>query len=226
MKYLIILFLTCILVQCKSEKEPINKKDNGIVDYLKWDKDTTYSFREFQTSTNSNVTRIFIAQHWKMINDSTWEISYDWSNINGTPINRSVEHYTKNTVTLIEQYFYELDANKKPQPVPFILSENNTCKIGSDNCAIDATIHFNFDTASTMYIHTDIDYLYAVIDTLPQSERDCLIVSSKDKVQFKFTDARRDTVINTQGKRIYAKGTGLIYFSDFDGKILIEYHVK
>ena len=220
-----ILFYLCILglfVNCNADKNA----ETGIIEYMKWDNTANYNYREFRSYSDSMVTRIFISQRWEQVDDSTWQFEYAWKNIDSLPINRSIERYTKNKVELVAQYIYEMDAEGKPHEVSFNVEDNKPCYINSEGCSFDAMAIFLIDTNFTMSVHTDMKYDFKMIDSLPEAERDCLIVSSSDKITFDFSDHRRDTIITSVGTRIYSKGLGLIYFSDNDHGKITEYKLK
>ncbi len=193
---------------------------------MKWDNDTNFNYREFQSYRDSSLTKIFISQRWEQVNDSTWQFEYAWKNIDSLPINRSIERYTKNKVELVAQYIYEMDSANNPHEVSFNVENNKPCFISSEGCSFDAKAKFVIDSNFTMLVHTDIKYNFKLIETYPESERDCLVVTSSDRITFDFSDSRRDTVINSIGTRIYSKGLGLVYFSDNDGGNIYEFQLK
>ena len=222
MKNLLYLYILVLFVHCKPEKNT----ETGIIEYLKWDNDTNYNYREFQSVSDSTLTKIFIAQRWENIDDSTWQFEYTWRNIDSMPINKSIERYTPNRVELIAQYIYELGENNKIQEVAFDIGKNNSCVLNSGGCSFDASAKFVIDSTFQMQVHTDMIYTFKQIDSLPENKRDCLVVTSDDRISFNFSDSRRDTVITTKGIRIYSKGVGLIFFSDFDGTNKVTYTLK
>ena len=222
MRYIFYIFILGVFCHCKPEKN----NETGIIEYLKWDNDTNYNYREFQSYTDSTLTKIFISQQWKQVDDSTWQFEYAWKNVDSLPINRSIERYTKNKVELVAQYIYEMDSAKNAHEVSFNVENNNPCFINSQGCSFDGKAKFVIDSSFTMTVHTDIKYDFRMIETFPESERDCLVVTSSDRISFDFTDSRRDTVINSIGTRIYSKGLGLVYFSDNDGENNYEFKLK
>lgn len=219
MKNLFYLSILTLFIQCKFEKNT----ETGIIEYMKWDNDTNYNFREYQSITDSSITKIFITQRWESINDSTWEFEYLWTNIDSLPINKSVERYTENMVEVMGQYIYEIDSLGNSVELPIDFGNSAKWPISEEVSSINASVHFKLDTAVSMYVQNNLMYEYKLIDTMPQNEQDCLVITYSDKTSFVFSDARKDTIINTVGKRIYAKGLGLIYFSDDIGTQKIEY---
>jgi hypothetical protein len=218
------ILIIAILISCHSNKSD----ENSILDYilLKNRQDTTY--REFQFKKDSTISRIFIRQKAHKINDTIWQLEYNWRRSDSIPINKSIERYASNYIQFVSQSFYEssVDSESKVSEVKAEILGKNSFLLNELPGSIDLKYKFQSDPYLIAKVHSDFFHEFKSIDSLDYIGSDWLIVTSKDKMSLEYSDSRKDTTFISTFIRVYAKDRGLMFFMEQHANEKYLYRLK
>lgn len=183
-------------------------------------------YRTFHYSSDTTKTIVYLKQDETRINDSIWEFTTVWLNVDSLPINSGVERYTRsNRVQLIKQsYFEQIGPDRVVEIKGEIDGQQYLPIINEPQTFI---IHFNslVDTLVKLTISATVHaQLIESSDEIITTGK-LLEVQSQETTAIDFLDNRRDTVLYSKSKKIYEQGKGLVYFEVIGGQEKAIYKV-